>query len=276
MNYNIDLHCHTVYSDGAASVKDLVDTAVLSGMRAIAVTDHDAIDGVLEAEKLSEGKALTVISGLEISTRDFSRGRRAHLLVYGLKKPEFIKPYIDKICESRWNSMLESIEIVKTIYPVTTEMILERVGKSKGIFKQHVFKTLMDLGYVDKIFCEEFNRLYNSKNGVAYKNVDYPDIFDIINVVKEAGGVSVLAHPSEYKSMELLEELAKKELIKGVELNHPRNTEEDKLEIKRIADEYGLIITGGTDFHGFFTSKCLPLGSYGTDETEFEKLIKLL
>ena len=115
-------------------------------------------------------------------------------------------------------------------------------------------------------------KLYDSKTGIAYEKVDYPDIDTVMDAVDAAEGIAVLAHPSEYHSMDLLRELCRNHRIRGIEVYHPRNTEEDKAEILRLAEKYDLAVTGGTDYHGFYTTKKNPVGTFTTAESEFDKL----
>lgn len=125
-------------------------------------------------------------------------------------------------------------------------MILRRAEGSTNIYKQHVLQALMDAGYASEMFGEVFKKLYDSKTGIAYEKVDYPDIDTVMDAVDAAEGIAVLAHPSEYRSMDLLRELCRNHRIRGVEVYHPRNTEEDKAEMLRLAEKYDLAVTGGT------------------------------
>ena len=102
--------------------------------------------------------------------------------------------------------------------------------------------------------------------------VDYPDIDTVMDAVDAAEGIAVLAHPSEYHSMDLLRELCRNHRIRGIEVYHPRNTEEDKAEMLRLAEKYDLAVTGGTDYHGFYTTKKNPVGTFTTAESEFDKI----
>ena len=93
-----------------------------------------------------------------------------------------------------------------------------------------------------------------------------------LNLIQECRGVAVLAHPSVYHSMPLARELIAAGRLDGVEIDHPRNTEEDKAEMLRLAEKYDLAVTGGTDYHGFYTTKKNPVGTFTTAESEFDKL----
>ena len=268
-----DLHCHTLYSDGSTDPADLLRAAKRSGLKGIAVSDHDTFEGFNRISKLNFDSDFKIIKGVEISTIDKSRGKKAHILCYSPKRTDLIEPIINEITRRRYNAMVESIRILEKKYPINLEMVLSEVGKGTCIFKQHIMLCFLKLGITNEIFGSFFKELFNSKNGFAYIDIDYPDTFDIISKVKETGGKIVLAHPSEYSSMPLLYELCEKKLIDGIEAYHPRNKQEDVKEIERLSAQYNLFLTGGTDFHGYFTSKPYPIGSFTTDDDTAEKFI---
>ena len=268
-----DLHCHTVFSDGSTTVKDLLRAAERNGLDGIAITDHDTFAGYNKAIELKNSSKLKIIKGIEISTIDKSRNKKAHILCYSPQKTEILEDIIKDITAKRRSAMLESIKLLEKRYPINLEMVLEKAGDATCIFKQHIMQCFLELGICNEIFGNFFKEMFNSKNGYAYIDIDYPDTFDIINKVKATGGKTVLAHPSEYGSMPLLYELCEKKLIDGIEVNHPRNKPEDIAVIKELADKHGLFLTGGTDFHGYFTSKPNPIGSFTTDNNTAMKYI---
>ncbi|MEG1448639.1 MAG: PHP domain-containing protein, partial [Oscillospiraceae bacterium] len=107
------------------------------------------------------------------------------------------------------------------------------------------------------------------------RSIDYPSVYDALDVIKKSGSVCVLAHPSVYDTIDLMKELAENGLIHGIELNHPRNTLKAKEIIVSTAKKYDLILTGGTDFHGFCSSgMTYPLGSFVTDDNNIQKLLE--
>lgn len=268
----IDLHCHTRFSDGSVPLEEVLDLAVLRGVNTLAVTDHDTMAGCALAVELGRKKGVRVIPGVEISAADPERHGKAHILCYAPKYPERLQPILEATTESRHTAMLTSIDKVTGLYPVPKEMILHRAEGSTNIYKQHVMQALMDAGYADEMFGEVFRRLYDSKQGTAYVRVAYPSVYEVLEAIHSAGGLAVLAHPSEYHNMDLLRELCKKNLLNGVEIHHPRNTAEDKAVMHELAKQYGIAETGGTDFHGFYTTRKNPVGAYTTAQTEFDRL----
>lgn len=272
---NIDLHCHTAYSDGSLPVKEVIELAALGGVDVLAVTDHDTFAGCAEAASLGKSRGIQVVPGVEISAADLSRKRRVHILCYFPKRPERLDGMLKKILDSRREAMEISIPKVLKLYPVPVEMVAARSQGSASLYKQHVMRALMDAGYTNEMFGEVFQRLFSPKDGLAYTPVQYPDVWKVLDAVHEAQGLAVLAHPSEYRSMDLLQELCEKGRIQGVEAHHPRNSPEDVKTILELCGQYGLAVTGGTDFHGCNTRICNPLGSYLTDEAQFDTLKKV-
>lgn len=105
--------------------------------------------------------------------------------------------------------------------------------------------------------------------------IEYPEVHDVIEQIHQAGGTAVLAHPGEYDSYALLEQLAANHEIDGVEVWHPRNHEGDEQKFSAIAQANGLIMTGGTDFHGMYTTVSLPIGTCTTPDEQLERLVQI-
>ena len=159
-------------------------------------------------------------------------------------------------------------------YPVTLSQILGYASGSTNLYKQHMMRALMEAGCAGSMFGGVFDSLFNSKTGSCYLSPDYPDIWQVLDAVKRSGGIAVLAHPTVYRSMDLLRELCASGQLDGVEVWHPRNREEDREAALRLAEEYGLIMTGGTDFHGMYTNRPHPVGTCVTPDVQMKALLK--
>lgn len=261
-----DLHCHTRLSDGSMSIDDLVFYSKRAGLDFIAVTDHDTMEGVTRASVLGKRYGINIISGCEISCMDRQRGRKVHILCYLPDKPDRLQGMLGQILESRTKAGQKMIMAVMRYYPVTEEHIQRYTMGSKSIYKPHIMQALMDLGYDNRPYGEVFDRLFDKKTGLCSREPEYPDVCDALELVRSAGGISVLAHPPVYGSMELLEELAEKNLLDGVEAYHPKIGPADEEQIIALADRFGLLKTGGSDFHGMLTSNPCPLATCITPE----------
>lgn len=132
---------------------------------------------------------------------------------------------------------------------------------------------LLDAGYTNEIFGDLFRSLFHPKEGSAYAPVEYPEVTEIVPKIHEAGGLAVLAHPAVYDSYDVMEELLPLGLD-GVEVWHPRNHPDDPERLSGFCREHGLIMTGGTDFHGLYTKKPNPLGTSTTGDDQVELMKK--
>lgn len=269
-----DLHNHSFLSDGVLSVEEILEHGKRVGLDYISVTDHDTLAGTVQAYTYGKKIGISVIPGVEISARDYNRNRNVHILCYYPKNIIKLQGFLNETLFKREEAKLKMAKEIIKDYPITMEQIKKHSKKSQSIYECHIMESLADMGYTNVLMGELYKKIF-SKDSKDYVKIDYPDIYEILNLIKEVGGVAVMAHPGQFDSIELLEELAMKKLIQGVEYNHPRNSEEVRMKIKEIAKKYNLIMTGGTDFHSYYSSKPNPLGSFTCPKGEIEKLIKL-
>ncbi len=266
-----DLHCHTVISDGTATLEEIILLAKDRGLTSIAITDHDTFAGVTRAKIFGKKNGIDVIEGVEISAYDYSRKRKAHILAYICEYPDRIMGMLKKIGDSRKRAMSISIQKVNRLYPVPLDMIVKRATGSSNIFKQHIMRALVDAGYASEIYGDVYTKLFHPRMGLAKTAIEYPDVFDVVNSVHDAGGVAVLAHPEVYDSYELLEELAEVGLD-GVERWYPDADPEKDAYLDGIIEKYGLIATGGTYFHSGYGKVNRVIGTVTVDDGVIEKL----
>ncbi|MGN0550757.1 MAG: PHP domain-containing protein [Acutalibacteraceae bacterium] len=268
-----DLHCHTKISDGSVAINELVLLAKNKGLDTIAITDHDTFAGTTRARIFGERYGVEVIHGAEVSAFDNKRGRLVHILCYMCKYPNRLEGMFSKILKDRQKAVTIALQKVMRMYPITPEMVAVRAKGSSSLYKQHIMQTLVDAGYTDKVYGDLYKKLFHHKYGLARTNIEYPDVYEVLQEIKSAGGVSVLAHPGVYDSYELLPELAQKGLD-GVEVYYPRAKDGDEQLLTGIAKQYDLIMTGGTDFHGGCTSMVNPIGTCTTPDDQLARLKK--
>lgn len=263
-----DLHIHTVLSDGSMEAEEIAELAKYAGLKSVAITDHDT---------LYEGKetigGINIIPGAEMSAYDYKRERRVHILCYMWKDKRPLASLCDKILSDRRAAGEIMIKRAAEHFSIGEEFFYKRAEKSRSIYKQHIMKALMDAGFCTSIFGEDFNYLLNSESGILTEKIIYPDPYKVIETARESGAVIVLAHPPVYNSFDLAEELAAGGYIDGIEVWHSRNRPGDSERIEKIADRYNLIKTGGSDFHGMFTSRPAQVGMCPTPDSEFERFI---
>ena len=270
-----DLHCHSKLSDGSTSLEDIVFYAKRAGLDALAITDHDTLAGASRAQVLGKRYGITVIPGVEISTFDPDTQRRVHILCYLPLKPDRLAGLLSRTLEQRRISGEQMIQKVSRLYPVTREHILRYAAASNSIYKVHIMQALLDLGYDTSIYGQLYAQLFSDSGGSCLVKTAYPSLEEVLQTVKQAHGIAVFAHPSVYRSMELVRRLAPSGFIDGIEVYHPRNTEEDQQQLTRCRQN-GLLITGGTDFHGSYASRrANPLATCVTDEENLKGIFEL-
>ncbi len=255
-------------------IDDLIVLAKNSGVTTIAVTDHDCQAGTVRAEIIGRRYGITVIPGVEFSSTDSKRGSKAHILCYLPDRPE----RLEGLCKS--NSLLRKragqlmAAKVARKFPVSVEFIAKCCQGSTNIYKQHIMQALMECGYTTTIFGDLYKMLFSKESRMNVRTeVTYPEPEEIIDAIHEAGGIAVLAHPGFYNNFELLDELVEKGKLDGVEVYHPENTPEQQEMLLKIAKKNGLVVTGGSDFHGAFNVYPVKLGEYGPGEDEIAALM---
>lgn len=246
-----DLHTHTTASDGMQRPADNIRLAKEAGLAAIAITDHDTVDGIAEAMEAGERLGIIVVPGVEISTS--AGGGDIHILGY----------YTDWQNDA-WRRKLGSLLDVRDR---RNEMIIERLramgiairleevaeearkqGKDGGsIGRPHIAALLIAKDIVGTMQ-EAFDR-YLGSEGSAYVNPPRLHPFEAVDWIREAGGTSVIAHPGIYGNDELVEEIIRYG-ADGIEVYHSDHLPEDEARYERLARQYKLIVTGGSDYHG--------------------------
>ncbi|WP_343248320.1 PHP domain-containing protein [Diplocloster hominis] len=267
-----DLHCHSRHSDGSCTVRELISYASRIHLDYLAVTDHDTYQGVAEALDLGGKYHVGIIPGLECTTRDPGTGRPVHVLCYRPKRFEVLDQVTELTSGRRTQSKLQMLEKLKAYYPICTEDVAAYAADSSAIFEPHIMQGIANLGYTNAIYGPLMDELIGKK-GKCYVPIEYPDIYDVIDIMHDAGGLVVIAHPGQFRSIPLVRQLAASRRIEGIECYHYRNTEEDTRELLKIARANDLIITGGTDFHGMNSRQPYPLGTYTTDDENLRRIL---
>ena len=175
----------------------------------------------------------------------------------------------------RYDAVYQSCKELEKICPqFKTEEALEFAKDSGTLYKAHVMRVLWQYGLSDGMYNTVYRSLFGLRpvRGKILHTPVYETVDTILNLIQECRGVAVLAHPSVYHSMPLARELIAAGRLDGVEIDHPRNTEEDKAELEQLAAEYGLIVTGGTDYHGMNTNTPHPVGTCTTADEQIARI----
>jgi len=248
---SIDLHIHSVYSDGSQTPTELVRLAVRKRLTAISLTDHDTMDGTPEALQAGVEVGLEVLPGLEISA---VHGQTyLHILGYGMEMDDpGLVAGLARLQAARDERNAKIVQkIVELGFPITLEEVqtISRIGQTG---RPHIAKVLMAHGVVKNIPAafEKFLK----KGASAYVSRFVYNAVEAIGMIKRAGGIAVLAHPIQIDpTLErlpgLLAELAVFGLD-GIELYYPTQSSRVRKKIKMLTDKYQLLSTGGSDYHG--------------------------
>lgn len=270
-----DLHCHTTLSDGSLGIEDIIVQAKKTGVDFISITDHDTMSSISRAKVLGERYGIQTIPGVELSAWDKKRNRKVHILCYAPQKPDRLEGLCIKSCDIRRKCAAEMVDNVMKLYPITVESVMKHATGSKSIFKQHIMHALLEYGYTTHFYGRLNNKLFNLKSGTCVVEREYPDVNFVLDLIHSSKGVAVMAHPMKYDSVELLEELAQNGKIDGVEAYHYSADEKQQEELVKLAEKYGLIVTGGSDFHGLYNERPTHIGNYYTSKDNIDRIIKL-
>ena len=250
----IDLHTHTLYSDGSVSPEEVVAMAVGAGARAISITDHDTVDGLAEGRTTAERLGVEFISGIEISA-EHGPGTM-HILGYYIDSESSLLQ--SKLVELKRARKERNPEIAKRLQSLGFDIDYDEVVKEaggEGVGRPHFARLMVEKGYAQSIQ-DAFAR-FLAKGAAAFVDKRRLTPADSINLIHSAGGVAVLAHPYQLKPLSLegqdvlIGELAALGLD-GVEAIYSRHSPEQRDAYSKIAARHGLLVTGGSDFHGSY------------------------
>jgi len=247
----IDLYLHTAFSDGSLSPTEAVTLGHTAGLAALAVTDHDTIEGLSEALATGTRLGIEVIPGIEISAR--FEGREAHILGYFIDWND--TTFLERLEQQRASRHHRNPLVVEKLNQLGVELSYEEVIATAGsdsVGRPHIAQALLHKGHVRSIQ-EAFDR-YLKDGGSAYVPRVLPDAREVIRWIREAGGVPVLAHPQWVKPQHLplltvCRSLKDAGLV-GIEVFYSTHTKRQISEFLEISRTLDLLITGGSDFHG--------------------------
>lgn len=266
--YKADLHLHTTSSDGLFTPTEVVEWAAKKKLNAIAITDHDTVDGIAEALEAGDRYGLEVIPGIELSCT--YRDEEIHVLGYFIDGDS--KPLVDKISElkeareNRGNGIVENL--IQYGLDITAEEVMEKV--QDGAFgRPHIARVLVEKGIVDSME-EAFNN-YLVKGKIGYVERYKITVKEAIDLIHISGGVAVMAHPGIAKNRDYPKEILRYG-FDGIEVVHSAHDESTEREYTKIADKLDLIKTAGSDCHGVLEDGNPMLGEYTACFDSVEKL----
>ncbi|MEO6527412.1 MAG: PHP domain-containing protein [Gemmatimonadaceae bacterium] len=241
----VDLHMHSTASDGSRSPGDVVRAAKRAALSAIALTDHDTVDGLAEARIVGAELGVRIINGVELSAVEGEL--ETHLLGLHLQDTGVLERGLGALREMRGRRAAHIVERLQSIgVQITLDDVLLQSGEG-AIGRPHVARALVADGWATDVR-DAFDR-YLGANKPAYVAKDQLGMREAIAMVHAAGGLAVLAHPGTAGTRERLESLAALGMD-GVEVKHPSHSSQDTARLRALTDELELIPSGGSDWHG--------------------------
>ncbi len=243
----VDLHLHTTASDGRLTPTELVDLAAGQGLKVIAITDHDSTEGLPEAfEAARKHPDLTVIPGIELSAD--VPGNEIHILGYYIRHQDpKVQETLTQFRQGRQDRGRRMVERLREMgMGITWERVQELAGEA-AIGRPHVAQALVEGGWVRDT--DDAFEKYIGRNSPAYTERAKLSPTDAIDLIKSWGGVPVMAHPiyvDDY--LNYVADLKDAGLV-GIEVHYAKFSREQIEELARVADRFGLVACGGTDYH---------------------------
>ena len=247
-----DLHIHTNESDGVLSPIEVVAKAAEVNLRTIAITDHDSVNGITAAKIAAMQYDIDVISGIEFSCLD--ENREVHMLGYYIDiSNRNLREEANYIAIARRE---RAEKIVRKLNKLGVHISYKQVQEIAGggvIGRPHIAKAMIQEGYISKIQ-EAFTPQYIDRGGRAYVERYKLSVENAIQLIHNAGGVAVIAHPGLCNNASGLEEVQLEEYIQhgldGIEVFHSAHSGTAKKQYLQWADQHRLLVTGGSDYHG--------------------------
>lgn len=270
----IDLHTHSVVSDGTDTPTRLVLKAQEEGLDVIALTDHDTFDGIPEAVEAGKRIGVKVIPGIEMSTQ--VNGHSVHLLGYGCDP--FDRPLVTELAKIRVarTGRLKAFadKLTELGMPLTVDDIIAAAGASPSVGRPHVADAMVAKGYV-KDRDEAFEKwLRDDRPGYVPRYAT--ELGEAIDLIHNAHGVAILAHPwgrggDRVLNALVIERLVKEHGLEGIEVDHPDHDEKTRELLFAFGGRMGLLRTGSSDYHGT-GKRNNPLGACLTRDTALHEL----
>ncbi len=247
----IDLHLHTTHSDGSLRPAEVLALAQKAGVTALAITDHDIVDGLPEAIDAGTRLGIEVIPGVEISS--FDGKSELHILGYCMNwRDETLLGRLATLRESRHHRNPLIIERLQALGLDLTYDEVRSLAGTESVGRPHIARLLMEKGYVTSAK-EAFDR-YLAEGRPAYVARELPTPTEAISWIRDARGVAVLAHPTWVKestdTLPAFVRTLKDSELGGMEVHYSTHTKQQTARFLQLAKQFGLLVTGGSDFHG--------------------------
>lgn len=242
-----DLHTHTTCSDGELEPAELVEAAARRGLRVLAITDHDTLAGWDAARTAEASGSVELVPGVELSVT--VGDQEVHLLGYGFDPAHAgLRSHVAWFVEARYERAQQMVDNLQALgMGVTLEDVQHAADGAEALGRPHVAMALTAAGHVDS-YQDAFDQ-YLAHDGPAFAAKPSFPARDALDLLHDAGGIGVLAHPGHWTSGRLLHQLDRAGLD-GIEVWHPSHDASLVAYYERLARDYDLVATGGSDYHG--------------------------
>lgn len=265
-----DLHTHTVYSDGMLNPEELMELQIKAGIDVWAVTDHDTVQGAVKAAGIAGPKKIRVVIGCEFSS-DYN-GSEVHILAYGVDpESSTLKAFLKKNTDTRLSRAEEIVKKLNDLgYGISFDDMMQKV-KAEAVGRPHIAAQLLEDGYVET-YKEAFYKLLADRKPAFIEREKF-SYAEVLDVIKKSGGISSYAHPEKGLKRSKLYDFAK-EGLNGIEVIHPSESPHQTQLLRMKAKQFGLLQTGGSDFHGIRDYEWDNLGRFVLSKEHIEKFMK--
>ncbi len=271
-----DMHCHTVFSDGTESPAHTLEIAAERGLSGVAIVDHDTIASWGAAKEASITQNYPLIRGSEI-TAEYGK-TSVHILAYLYDcEDKVVADMFAQIRQNRVARIHRMIDLISRDYPITWDDVAAQIrkGDDTTIGRPHIADALVAAG-VYSTRSEAFEGAVSARNHKYYVPVRSPQADDVVKRVKQAGGVVVIAHPGAVsRNKYILSDEQIRSLtdcgLDGLEVHHRDNPPEQQERLNCLAQQLGLLQTGGSDWHGFGKPNVM-----GENTTDLETVTEII
>ncbi|NLZ94129.1 MAG: PHP domain-containing protein [Firmicutes bacterium] len=266
-----DMHVHTTASDGMLSPKEVVKLAAKKGLTALAITDHDTVDGIQEAQAVGHKMGIEIWPGVELSTE--YHDKEIHLLGLGIEpSSNSLYTLLNMLRESRFERMKKIVTNLRGMgYKICMEEVLQQAGNAAP-GRPHVARVLVKKGYMASV-SEAFATLLE-RGLPAYVERYKLSPKAAIAAIRAAGGVACWAHPGLVKEDFLLTTFIENGL-QGLEVFHSDHSYSEEKKYLHLAQQYKLLISGGSDFHGKEVDRTRDLAAFGLNADRYKNFKQL-
>lgn len=254
-------------------IEDIIALAKNRGVETIAITDRDCQAGTVRAKIIGERNGIRVIPGVELSALD-DDGQIVNVLCY---MPDFADR-LERLCHR--NSIATKRAAQKMMikaarrFPITTDVIKRCASGSTNLYVPHIMHALMECGATCSLYSELYEELFSPESEAnIMETPDYASVWEVLTDIKDAGGISVLAHPAAYRNADALLEKMTEAGINGIEVWHPTADKETTEKLYAYGKKHKLLMVGGSEFRGMYNRQPLTIGSYLTPKTQLTEIL---